>query len=571
MMLGRGTLGQDQRKLRSGRHTERFRDTVRRRRLGAVPRITGLALVVLLVVTATTHAPALADGVVHFYYFFKGGCPVCAGVHAEVVEPLRTEFGTQIAVAELDIQDPAVLEFLLLLEEQAKVKEPTIPEVFIGTDALIGADPIREQLRQRIEFYLARGGVALPIVAGATPPAPAATQECKECDDIHAAQRTAVASQATPSPEATPSATSIPSVEPPVYLAYFYQPGCDVCARAEHDLQYVVEKHPQLQVQRYDINEEAALNQYLCQRAGVPEIKHLTAPALFVADRYLLESDINGNAIEALIQPYLSTGAAEPWAGYEQGQDSARQRIVERFRSLGLWTVLGAGLLDGVNPCAFATMIFLISYLAVRKRQGRELLATGFAFTLGVFLAYLGVGLGLLKFLTSLPALNVIGKWLYGVTLVLCLLLAWGSFSDYLKARQGRLEDMSLKLPERLRGSIHGWIREGSKAQNYVLASFFLGLVVSIIELACTGQVYLPTIIFVLGLPEWRARAAVALLAYNVVFVVPLIIIFLMVYFGTTSKQLLNWMNRRAATVKLGTGVLFLLLAAWLGYSLVSL
>jgi hypothetical protein len=51
----------------------------------------------------------------------------------------------------------------------------------------------------------------------------------------------------------------------------------------------------------------------------------------------------------------------------------------------------------------------------------------------------------------------------------------------------------------------------------------------------------------------------------------PLTVVFLLVYFGMTSKQLLNWMNRRAATVKLGTGVLFLLLPAWLGYSLVSL
>ena len=126
---------------------------------------------------------------------------------------------------------------------------------------------------------------------------------------------------------------------------------------------------------------------------------------------------------------------------------------MQRFRSLDIWTVIGAGLLDGVNPCAFATMIFLISYLSVRKRQGRELLATGVAFTTGVFLAYFGVGLGLLRFLTALPILTTIGKWIYGLTLVLCLALAWGSFADYRKARSGQLADMSLKLPERLRGA----------------------------------------------------------------------------------------------------------------------
>ena len=79
---------------------------------------------------------------------------------------------------------------------------------------------------------------------------------------------------------------------------------------------------------------------------------------------------------------------------------------------------------------------------------------------------------------------------------------------------------------------------------------------------------YLPTIVFVLGLPEWRTRAALALVVYNLMFVVPLVSIFLLAYYGTTSRQLTQWMNRHAATVKLGTSLLFVLMAGWLGYSL---
>jgi cytochrome c biogenesis protein CcdA len=125
--------------------------------------------------------------------------------------------------------------------------------------------------------------------------------------------------------------------------------------------------------------------------------------------------------------------------------------IVERFRSMGIWTVIGAGLLDGINPCAFATMIFLISYLSLRKRRGHELLLAGAAFTLGVFVTYLGVGLGFLRFLSGLSILHQIGRWVYGVTALLCLFLAVGSLWDYRKARSGRLDEMSLKLPERMR------------------------------------------------------------------------------------------------------------------------
>ena len=521
---------------------------------------------VLLAVLLGAVAPkaAIADGQVHLYYFFDDLCLACQDVHAKVLEPLIDRYGNQLIVDERDVAEDAHFELMLRLEEAHQVASPSIPEVFVGDDALIGPDEIRERLQERIEHYLAQGGVQLPAVSTSVPaPGSTGTAKCTECDEIHASHQTAVASKLTP--ELQGSATPQPAL---VHVAYFFQPGCTECDRAERDLQYVTQRYAQVTVRRFDVREEAALNQFLSLQAGVPADRQLTAPALFVGEGYLLGNEIRAPAIERLVQPYLSSGAAEPWATWQANRETAEQSILERFGSLGLWTVIGAGLLDGVNPCAFATMIFLVSYLSVRKRRGRTLLATGAAFSAGVFLAYLGVGLGLLRVLTALPILATIGRWVYGLTLVLCLVLAYGSWLDYRKAREGRLEDMSLKLPERLRSLIRRLIREGSRARNYVLASLLLGFAVSVVELACTGQVYLPTIIFVLGLPEWRTRAALALVVYNLMFVVPLIAVFLLVYYGTTSKQLTLWMNRHAATVKLGTTLLFVLMAGWLGYSL---
>jgi len=141
---------------------------------------------------------------------------------------------------------------------------------------------------------------------------------------------------------------------------------------------------------------------------------------------------------------------------------------------------------------------------------------------------------------------------------------------DNFKARQGRLEEMSLTLPKRLRGVTHKLIRQGSAKKWYVLAALALGLVVSLIELACTGQVYLPTIVFVMGVPELRARAVGTLVLYNLMFILPLVVIFLLVYFGTTSQQLTAWMKKHAATVKIVMAVFFVILAAWLIYSIVA-
>jgi hypothetical protein len=216
-------------------------------------------------------------------------------------------------------------------------------------------------------------------------------------------------------------------------------------------------------------------------------------------------------------------------------------------------------------------LIFLISYLTFAGRKGREVIAVGGAFTLGVFLAYFGVGLGLYKVLDLLGSfLTLLSRWVYAVTALLCAVLAVISFLDWLKARKGKIEDMALKLPAPLRKRVNAIVRTGQQARAFVLAAFITGLFVSLVELACTGQIYLPTIIFVVSIPELRAQAIGYLLLYNLVFVAPLIIVFVLAYYGTTSHQLGRFLERNTARVKFGAAVLFALLATWLTVSLLG-
>jgi len=138
------------------------------------------------------------------------------------------------------------------------------------------------------------------------------------------------------------------------------------------------------------------------------------------------------------------------------------------------------------------------------------------------------------------------------------------------KARKGNIGDMELNLPEPLRKRINATIREGSKNRAYVLGAFVTGLLISFLELACTGQIYLPTIIFVSSIPELCGRAIFYLVLYNLMFIIPLIVVFIMAYYGTTSKQLTEFLKKNAAAVKLGMALLFIALAAWLVFSLLA-
>jgi len=98
-----------------------------------------------------------------------------------------------------------------------------------------------------------------------------------------------------------------------------------------------------------------------------------------------------------------------------------------------------------------------------------------------------------------------------------------------------------------------------------------LGFVVAIVELACTGQVYLPTIVFVISQPAMRVRALLFLVFYNLLFILPLVVVFFLVYYGTAgSKQLTRFLQQRAAMVKLGMALIFGALATWLTVGIVA-
>jgi len=128
---------------------------------------------------------------------------------------------------------------------------------------------------------------------------------------------------------------------------------------------------------------------------------------------------------------------------------------------------------------------------------------------------------------------------------------------------------MALNLPHALRMRINAVIRQGRGARTFIVSSFVTGVVVSFLELACTGQVYLPTIVFVASQPDMRAQAIIMLVLYNLLFILPLAVVFLLTYYGTSSKHLTRFLQERAAAVKLGMTLLFAALATWLIVSLV--
>jgi hypothetical protein len=178
------------------------------------------------------------------------------------------------------------------------------------------------------------------------------------------------------------------------------------------------------------------------------------------------------------------------------------------------------------------------------------------------------IGFGILSFVQHLSFLPLFSRIVYILTVAFALVLGILSLYDYIQLKRGHPSEMKLQLPDFLKKRIHQTIRKESKSARYFLAAIAAGFIISLLEFTCTGQVYLPTILFVTNIPSLRTSAILYLILYNLMFIVPLLIIFGVTYWGVTSEQLAFFLQKKASSIKLLTSLLFFALAGILVVSL---
>lgn len=445
------------------------------------------------------------------------------------IQGLSGRYGQGFQVIPFDRTDAQYTDTLtqLLSGYNGPQPGPTDPVLVTGSQILVGRAAIEQQLPGLVSAILGSGG------------------------------------QATAAPTAQPR---------PIHIAYFEKAGCQECARTTYDLKLVREQYPQLRVESFPIESKQAFNKWLAEKYNVPQEKWLTTPMIFVGTDVLIGTEANARNLLATVAKYAATGADSTWADFDaQDEQQATGDLKDIFLTWGGWKIATAGLIDGLNPCAFATLIFFISYMAFTGRRGRDILLIGAAFALGIFVTYLLIGVGLSKVVQSIPGFSTWGRWVYVLTGILCIVLAALTVRDFVRARRGQAAEMSLKLPTGLRRRINKVIREGAQMRAFVPIAFFTGLIVSLIELACTGQIYGPTIVMMLSVPEMASRAFLFLLIYCIAFIVPLVVVFVLSYFGTTSDQLGQFLARHTATVKALTAALFAGLSLWMAWTVAPL
>jgi len=223
------------------------------------------------------------------------------------------------------------------------------------------------------------------------------------------------------------------------------------------------------------------------------------------------------------------------------------------IEEVSLWVITCAGLVDAINPCAIAVLLILLGELMVFKEQGkRRVLLSGLAFISALYLAYFFLGLGLVSFLQLSGLATAFHRVIGALAIVVGLL----NIKDFFFYGGG---GFVMEIPRSWRPTMQKLLLKVSSPAG----AFLMGLLVTLFELPCTGGPYL----FVLGLLSHslsRLETISLLLYYNLIFVSPLIILTIAIYFGyATVEKMIDWKERNLRLLHLVAGLLMLGLGVW--------
>jgi cytochrome c biogenesis protein CcdA len=354
-------------------------------------------------------------------------------------------------------------------------------------------------------------------------------------------------------------------------LHFFGSPTCGKCLDIKQSILFLAEKEnkEKIDLRIYDVDTDTGFK-IMTQMEKRFEVKTIASIELFFPDTFLIgEEDIRKNA-RRMIEYRLANFGKSASVFFPVPRDSISYTglLKKKFSEFSFFSILAAGTIDGINPCAIATMIFLVSFLATRKRSRREILTIGMCFTAAVFFTYLLLGVGAFKAITALEHYRWLSKAIRWSAVGLALGVGVVSFVDAFRFGKSRkTQDIALQLPKAVKIRIHKIISGNLSGTQLATGAIVTGFLVTLLEAVCTGQVYLPTIILMTKQQGLRITGWLYLIFYNILFVLPLLAVMALAYFGMKWDRLAKTTQQHLPLLKVLLGTVLIALAAFLAFA----
>ncbi|MFQ6049605.1 MAG: cytochrome c biogenesis CcdA family protein [Candidatus Paceibacterales bacterium] len=208
--------------------------------------------------------------------------------------------------------------------------------------------------------------------------------------------------------------------------------------------------------------------------------------------------------------------------------------------------VATTGFLDGIHPCAIAILIFFIAFLLTLQRTFKNIFALGLVYIFVIFLTYLGVGVGLFS------GIMLFGQHHFFAKLGSWLLIFLGliNIKDYFFPQLPIHFRMPKFAGEKIKSRL-----EKATLPGIIVAAFLVGLC----SVPCSGGIY-AAITALLASKTTYFTGFLYLLLYNLMFVMPLIILLLFAANPITLAKIAEWRQKHERTEKLVMGLMMIAL-----------
>ncbi|KKP64039.1 MAG: Cytochrome c biogenesis protein [candidate division WS6 bacterium GW2011_GWE1_34_7] len=221
--------------------------------------------------------------------------------------------------------------------------------------------------------------------------------------------------------------------------------------------------------------------------------------------------------------------------------------------NISMLKVVGLALTDSINPCALSVLLMmLIAVTTYHPKDRKQILWSGLAFIAAVFITYFIYGLLIVKAFEVLQAFSNVRLYLYKGLAIGAIILGLLELKDFFFYKPG---SVGTEMPLSLRPKVQNILARITSP----LGAFGLGMFVTLFLLPCTIGPY----IILGGMLSFGDffKSIPILSLYNFIFVLPMIVIVFLVFFGTKDiKQISSWKERNIRIIHLVIGSVFILL-----------
>lgn len=327
-------------------------------------------------------------------------------------------------------------------------------------------------------------------------------------------------------------------------ILFFYQTGCSFCAQTELQFEKLSEEYD-LNIITKEIHTEAGANDEFFSWYSKYNVSTKLAgtPTTIINGKTMVVGAASDSNWKQIFDSCLAGTCME--GAFDGNLNSLTTK--ETSQPVTLVVLIGAALVDSINPCTIAIMVMLLAVILRTEGRGKMLVASSIFISI-IFLMYLAMGFGLLHAVGSAQVTDIFFK----IVTALAFILAVMEFNAYFNYKPGFF---AVEMPLALRPLSKMVINKATTLPGIALAAIFCSLFL----IPCSSGPYL-TVLAMLS-HSINTQTIVYLVLYNFVFVLPMIVISLAIYYGKASVESIEqFKNEKVREIHLISGIILLIL-----------